>query len=121
MFQTGLMTYGRPEFYFLLPPSLFTVICSYCSLHLLKSNVWFHYSKYKFYFYFQKFSSKPIIDEKYYKTQSILFQIIFDLELLKTYPRTAFFPSHLSKSGYKNVRFKEVKIKKNYHYSLRNE
>jgi len=25
MFQTGLMTYGRPEFYFLLTPSVYTV------------------------------------------------------------------------------------------------
>ncbi|VVC37114.1 Hypothetical protein CINCED_3A013890 [Cinara cedri] len=80
MFQTGLMTYGRPEFYLLLQPSVFT-----------------------------RYSSKPIIGEMYYKTQTILFQTIFDLELLKTYPRTAFFPLQSLKSTSKFVRFKELK------------
>ncbi|XP_025407130.1 dimethyladenosine transferase 2, mitochondrial isoform X2 [Sipha flava] len=80
IFQTGLMTYGRPEFYLLLPPSLF-----------------------------MKCSCKPIVDKKYYKTNTILFQSIFDIKLLKTYPRKAFFPPHSSKSESKNVRFKEIK------------
>lgn len=44
----------------------------------------------------------------YYKTQSILFQTIFSLELIGTYPRTAFFPPHITKSTSKNVRFKKV-------------
>lgn len=44
----------------------------------------------------------------YYKTQSILFQTIFNLELIETYPRTAFFPPHITKSISKNVRFKKV-------------
>ncbi|XP_060834830.1 dimethyladenosine transferase 2, mitochondrial [Rhopalosiphum padi] len=80
IFQTGLMVYGRPEFYFLLSPSVF-----------------------------KRYSSKPIIDKKYYKTQTILFQTIFDIELIKTYPRKAFYPAHISKSACKNVRFKELK------------
>ncbi|XP_022182818.1 dimethyladenosine transferase 2, mitochondrial [Myzus persicae] len=83
IFQTGLMVYGRPEFYFLLSPSVF-----------------------------KRYSCKPIIDKKYYKTQTILFQTIFDIESLKTYPRTAFFPPHISKSASKNgknVRYKELK------------
>uniref|UniRef100_A0A2S2PDI7 Dimethyladenosine transferase 2 n=1 Tax=Schizaphis graminum TaxID=13262 RepID=A0A2S2PDI7_SCHGA len=74
------MVYGRPEFYFLLSPSVF-----------------------------KRYSSKPIIDKKYYKTQTILFQTIFDVELIKTYPRKAFYPPHISKSACKNVRFKELK------------
>ncbi|KAE9524919.1 hypothetical protein AGLY_014969 [Aphis glycines] len=80
IFQTGLMVYGRPEFYFLLSPSVF-----------------------------KRYSCEPIIDKMYYKTQTILFQTIFDIELIKTYPRKAFYPPHISKSASKNVRFKELK------------
>ncbi|XP_025195388.1 dimethyladenosine transferase 2, mitochondrial isoform X2 [Melanaphis sacchari] len=75
IFQTGLMVYGRPEFYFLLPPSVF-----------------------------KRYSCKPIIDKKYYKTQTILFQTIFDVELIKTYPRKAFYPPHISKTAIKNLK-----------------
>lgn len=80
IFQTGLMVYGRPEFYFLLSPSVF-----------------------------KRYSCEPIIDKMYYKTQTILFQTIFDIELIKTYPRKAFYPPHISKSASKNVRYKELK------------
>ncbi|XP_050422329.1 dimethyladenosine transferase 2, mitochondrial isoform X2 [Adelges cooleyi] len=80
VFQTSLMTYGRPEFYFFLPPSLFI-----------------------------RYSSDPVTGEKYYKTQTILFQSFFEIELLKTYPRSAFLPPKPTKSSSKKSRFKELK------------
>jgi len=51
-----------------------------------------------------------MIDQKYYKTYTILFQTIFDIQILGTYPRSAFFPPHSSKSTSKNVRFMRVSI-----------
>lgn len=57
----------------------------------------------------------------YYKTQTILFQTIFDIELIKTYPRKAFYPPHISKSASKNVRFKEVSRKNNIHHLKTNK
>lgn len=54
------------------------------------------------------YSSKPIKENKYYKTQTILFQTIFDIELLKTYSREAFYPPHKTNSTKKFLRFKEV-------------
>ncbi|XP_050538874.1 dimethyladenosine transferase 2, mitochondrial [Daktulosphaira vitifoliae] len=79
-FQTGLMTYGRPEFYFFLPPSLFT-----------------------------RYSSEPLTGAKYYKTQTILFQTFFEIEFLKNYPRSAFLPPKSIRSTNKKIRFKELK------------
>lgn len=72
--QSGLMLRGRPEFYFIISPSLY---------HHLTCN--------------------SEASHRYYRSTTVIFQLIFEATLLLKVPRNAFFPWI-----YKNVGKKKV-------------
>ncbi|XP_021934048.1 dimethyladenosine transferase 2, mitochondrial isoform X2 [Zootermopsis nevadensis] len=63
VFQTGIIAYGRPEFYFIMSPAQ--------------------------YFYL---TCRPGDGYFFYRSTSILFQLIFEWNLLEKLPRTGFLP-----------------------------
>lgn len=81
VFQTGIVVYGRPEFYLVMTPIL--------------------------YFYL---TSKPESGYTLYRSTSVLFQLIFEWHLLEKLPRTGFLPWQVKHSTQKWAKLTKVRI-----------
>lgn len=80
VFQTGIMTYGRPEFYLVMAPVLYFNL-----------------------------TSKPGDGYMFYRSTSVLFQLIFEWHLLEKLPRVGFLPWQVKQSMKKWAKLTKVR------------